>query len=76
MKTRNVAGGLARVCAACTAFMASATFGAAEKATADALVHRWSFTGNVKDSMTGREAKSVGTARLSATALVLPGGRH
>ena len=76
MKTRNVAGRLARVCAACSAFMASTTFGATEKTTADVLVHRWSFTGNVKDSVTGREAKSVGKPRLSATALVLPGGKH
>ena len=49
---------------------------AAEMATSDALAHRWSFTGNVKDSVTGVAAKSIGKPSLSATALVLPGGKH
>ena len=62
-----------------TASIALATltsFGAAEKATSDALAHRWSFTGNVKDYVTGQEAKCIGKVNLSATALVLPGGKH
>ena len=49
---------------------------AAEVSSADALVHRWSFTGNGKDSVTGVEAKSIGKVNLSAAALVLPGGAH
>ncbi|MBO7655634.1 MAG: hypothetical protein J6U40_12005, partial [Kiritimatiellae bacterium] len=59
--------------AACAACAVSA---AETRNTADMLVHRWSFTGNVKDSVTGVEAKSCGKANLSATALVLPGGTH
>lgn len=55
---------------------AGAAFGAPDVATSDVLAHRWSFNGNVKDSVTGVEAKSIGKANLSATALVLPGGKH
>ena len=61
---------------ACAVFIGLTSFGAAEKATSDALAHRWSFTGIAKDSVTGKDAKSIGKTSLSATALVLPGGRH
>jgi len=61
---------------ACAAFAVFAAFGAAERTTSDVLAHRWSFMGNVKDSVTGVEATSVGKANLSATALVLSGGNH
>ena len=65
-----------KLATACIALVALTSFGAAEKATSEALAHRWSFTGGAKDSVTGQEAKSVGKAVLSATALVLPGGKH
>ncbi len=58
------------------AISAAWALAAAEMATSDALAHRWSFTGNVKDSVTGGAAKSIGKPSLSATALVLPGGKH
>ena len=61
---------------ACAALATFASFGAVERATPDALAHRWSFTGNVKDTVTGTEATRVGKANLSATALLLPGGAH
>ena len=64
------------MCMACAALATFVSFGAVERATPDALAHRWSFTGNVKDSVTGIEAKSIGKANLSATALLLPGGAH
>ena len=75
MKTGNGTCLAARA-AAFAALAASAAFGATEKTAAEALAHRWSFTGNVKDSVTGMEAKRIGKANLSATALVLPGGKH
>ena len=65
-----------RVCAACVMFAAFAAFAAAEKTTTETLVHRWSFTGTAKDTVTGQEAKSVGKISLSDTSLSLPGGKR
>ena len=65
-----------KLATACVALVALTSFGAAEKATSEALAHRWSFTGNAKDSVTGAEAKRIGNANISATTLVLPGGKH
>ncbi|MBR0066936.1 MAG: hypothetical protein IJQ00_05020 [Kiritimatiellae bacterium] len=74
--TATLAAALTGKAAILAAALAVTSLGAVEKVTSDALVHRWSFTGNVKDSVTGQEAKSIGKANLSATALVLPGGKH
>ena len=65
-----------RCVALAAAALCAGALAAAEVLTADALAHRWSFTENVKDSVTGVEAKSVGKANLSATALLLPGGTY
>ena len=69
-------------CAACTVYAAET------RNTADMLVHRWSFTGNAKDSVTGVEARKIGEPFFSdvvpfgngGTAhsawIVMPGGKH
>ena len=51
-------------------------FGAADRVTSDALVHRWNFNGSVADSVTGVEAKKIGSPGISATSLLLPGGKN
>ena len=74
--TTALRAGFLKLSMTMAAIGAAGMMAASEVLTADALVHRWSFTGNVKDSVTGVEAKSIGKANLSATALLLPGGAH
>ena len=49
--------------------------GAAEKATTEALAHRWNFNGNAVDAVTGKETKTIGKPSLTSQCAVLPADR-
>jgi len=87
-KAAILAATLTRKAAILAAALAVASLGAAEKAMSEALAHRWSFTGNAKDSVTGQEAKTIGEPFFSDVVpfgnggkahsawIVMPGGKN
>jgi alpha-N-arabinofuranosidase len=86
---RNAArrGGFGKLTGAFAVCGVAAALTAADMPSADALAHRWSFTGNAKDSVTGRDARTIGLPTFSHVVLkrggayhpawvTLPGGKH
>ena len=85
MDTRTI---LAGVCALLAAVGATFPMTAVAAEAPSRLAHRWSFTANAKDAVTGNEAKTIGNPIFSDAMLkgpdgstspawvVLPGGKH